>query len=253
MNPSAFLFDLDGTLYVGEEAVPGAVETLRELVRRDVPRRFITNTTRRSRRELAQWLAGKGFPITEEELFTAPVSAAGWLAGQGIRRIALYVPETAREDFTAFEQVEHGAEAVIVGDLGRGWDFATLDRAFRQLMEGARLVALHKNRYWLTPDGLSLDAGPFVAALEYATGKDAEVVGKPSAAFFREAVAALGQPPERVAVVGDDLESDVAGAQGAGLQGFLVRTGKFRQDRLEASTVRPDRLLDSVADLLASA
>ena len=247
MTAEAVLFDLDGTLYVGDAPIPGAVEAVGALVARGVPRRYLTNTTRHSRRALAARLNALGFPVAEDELFTAALAAARWLGEQGIRRVALYIPEAAFEDFAAFERTDTMPDAVVVGDLGEAWEFATLNRAFRQLMDGALLVALQKNRYWLTPSGLTLDAGPFVAALEYASGREAVVVGKPSAAFFHLAAASLGISPERIIVVGDDAEVDVAGAQAAGVRGVLVRTGKFRQDALQRSGVRPDHTLDSIA------
>ena len=247
----AFLFDIDGTLYVGDAAVPGAPEAVRALAERGVPRRYLTNTTRMPRREVAARLERLGFPVQDDELFTPALAAARWLEAQGKRRVALYVPEGAREDFAAFEVVQSEAEpapdAVVVGDLGVEWDFATMNRAFRQLMDGATLVALQKNRYWLTPAGLALDAGAFVAALEYGAGCEAVVMGKPSAAFFELAAASLGVPASRVAVVGDDLEVDVGGAQAAGLRGVLVRTGKFREEDLARGGVKPDRVLDSAA------
>src|SRR5690606_19090550 len=123
---------------------------------------------------------------------------------------------------------------VVIGDLGEGWSFSRLNAAFRQVLGGATLLALQKNRYWRTGDGLSLDAGPFVAALEYATGVEAVVVGKPSEDFFRLAAASMALPPDRITVIGDDLESDVGGAQAAGMRGILVRTGKFREESLQA-------------------
>lgn len=138
----------------------------------------------------------------------------------------------------------------MIGDIGDAWDNERLNRAFRQVMEGARLVAIRKNRYWMRGDGLALDAGPFVAALEYATGRSADLIGKPQPAYFRLAAASLGVPLDRIAMVGDDVESDVGGAQAAGLAGVLVRTGKFREDRLASSGVRPDHILGSVADVV---
>lgn len=249
VSAEGLLLDLDGTLYVGDVPLPGAVDAVRALAARKVPCRYLTNTTRRSRRAMATRLRALGFPVAEDELFTAPRAAARWLAEQGVRRIALYVPEATHEDFAAFERTDTGPDAVVVGDMGEAWDFATLNRAFQQLMHGARLVALQKNRYWLTPDGLTLDAGPFVAALEYASGREATVVGKPSAAFFRLAAASLGVGMEHILVLGDDVEVDVAGAQAAGLRGVLVRTGKYREDELRRSGVRPDCILDSIADV----
>jgi HAD superfamily hydrolase (TIGR01458 family) len=124
-----------------------------------------------------------------------------------------------------------------------------LNGAFRRLMDGAELIALQKNRYWETAEGLSLDAGPFVAALEYATGQEAEVVGKPSDAFFELAMGDLGVTAERAAMVGDDVEADVGGAIDAGLAGVLVRTGKYREDLAKASGIDPTATVDSIADV----
>ena len=248
------LLDLDGTLYVGDAAIPGAAEAVRALEERGIPYRYVTNTTRMSRRALAARLAAMGFPGPEEALvealFTPALAAARWLRERGLRRIALCVPEAAHEDFAHFERDDIRPEAVVVGDLGESWTFAALNRAFGHLMDGAELVALQKNRYWLTPAGLALDAGPFVAALEYASGRPAVVVGKPSADFFRLAAASLGVSPRSAVMVGDDVEADVAGAQEAGLRGALVRTGKYREDELRRSGVRPDAVLDSAARVL---
>jgi phospholysine phosphohistidine inorganic pyrophosphate phosphatase len=247
---TAFLFDLDGTLYVGEVAIPGAADAVRALAERGVAYRYVTNTTRMSRRALAVRLAALGFPAPEEALFTPALAAARWLRERGLRRVALYVPEAAHEDFATLERDDIQPEAVVVGDLGEGWTFEALNRAFAHLMRGAALVALQKNRYWLTPAGLTLDAGPFVAALEYAAAREAVVVGKPSADFFRLAADSLGVSPRTAIMIGDDVEADVAGAQDAGLRGALVRTGKYRDDELRRSGVRPDAILDSAADVL---
>jgi HAD superfamily hydrolase (TIGR01458 family) len=141
-------------------------------------------------------------------------------------------------------------EAVIVGDLARGWTYDLLQEAFEYLVQGADLIALSRDRYWLNRGRLALDAGPFVAALEFATDKTAEVAGKPSPSFFAAALESLGGvPAASVAMVGDDLWSDVAGAQRAGLQGWLVRTGKYQESVLKDSGIRPDRILASAAEL----
>jgi ribonucleotide monophosphatase NagD (HAD superfamily) len=141
-------------------------------------------------------------------------------------------------------------EAVVLGDLGERWSYALLQEAFDHLMAGAVLVALSRVRYFRLGERLALDAGPFVDALEYAASTSAEIAGKPSPAFFAAAVGSLGFPLDRsVAMVGDDLWSDVEGAQRAGLQGWLVRTGKFREEVLRSGSVWPDRVLESVAVL----
>jgi HAD superfamily hydrolase (TIGR01458 family) len=162
------------------------------------------------------------------------------------------VADDTLEDFGEFDLKGARPEVVVVGDLGDAWDFAKLNRAFLHLMDGADLIALQRDRYWLRGDGLALDAGPFVAALEYATGKQALVCGKPSAEFYRTALASLGPAGERpkdVVMVGDDLWGDVDGAQRAGLTAWMVRTGKFREDVVAKGGITPDRIFASVAEL----
>ena len=252
-SPGAFLFDLDGTLYTDAGPVPGAVEAVATLRRRGVPFRYVTNTTRRSRRLLAQRLEGYGFAVQPAEIVSAPLACVALLRQRGVRRVAAYVAADALEDFAAFDVGAARPEAVVVGDLGDAWDFTRLNQAFLQLMDGAELVALQRDRYWLRGDGLALDAGPFVAALEYATGKKALVCGKPSATFYAAAVASLpplhAAAPRAIVMVGDDLWGDVQGAQQAGLSSWMVRTGKFREEVVATSGITPDRILDSVAEL----
>jgi len=252
-RPSALLFDLDGTLYTDAGPVPGAVEALAELRRRSVPFRYVTNTTRRSRRLLADRLSGYGFAARAEEIVSAPIACVALLEARGVRRVAAYVAGDTLEDFASFDLTAAHPEAVVIGDLGDAWDFATLNGAFHQLMDGAELIALQRDRYWLRGDGLALDAGPFVAALEYATGKTATLCGKPSGAFYGAALATLlkvqAAQPAEVVMVGDDLWGDVQGAQQAGLSAWMVRTGKFRDDVVAASGITPDRIIDSVAEL----
>ena len=224
--PCGVLLDLGGVLYVGNEPLPGAVEALGRLRRLGIPLRFVTNTSRRPRRQLVADLRAMGFDIEAEELFTAPLAARGWLEREGLRAWPLVEPALLED----LEGVTAGESpgAVLVGDAPSQFDYAHLNRAFRFLMAGARLVAAGRNRYFREAGGLSLDAGPFVAALEYAAGVEAVITGKPAPAFFHEGVAALGCAPGTVWMVGDDVEADVLGATAAGLQGVLVRTGKYR-------------------------
>jgi phospholysine phosphohistidine inorganic pyrophosphate phosphatase len=255
---SAYLLDLDGTLYAAGAALPGATDALDRLRAGRVPFRLVTNTTSRSRASLVTRLAGYGFQVAPVELFTATLAGIELLRSAGYRRVAPFVPPGALEDLAELTlcggtsgRPRAPADVVVLGDLGESWSHALLQEAFDQIMAGAALVALTRDRYFLQGDRLTLDAGPYVAALEYATGVTATVAGKPSAAFFAAAVHSLGLGADRsVAMVGDDLWSDVEGAQRAGLQGWLVRTGKFRDDVLQASPIVPDRILPSVADLI---
>ncbi len=248
------LIDLDGVVYVGESPVPGAVDAVARLTREGVPFLFLTNTTSRPRAALVEKLRELGVDASVDQLLTPAVAAASWLRDRGLGHPALFVPDATAAEFSALDPVprdgDGGAEAVVVGDLGEGWDFATLNRAFRLLMSESQppLVALGMTRYWRADDGLRLDAGAYVRALEYASGRRAVVMGKPDAAFYATAVGRLGLEAGEVVMVGDDVRTDVAGAMQAGLRGVLVRTGKFSPADLEAG-VTPDAVLDSLADL----
>ena len=245
----ALLLDLEGTVYQNGLPIPGAPEALEAAARRGVPCVFVTNTTSRPRSVLARELDAMGLPGDASRIFTAPRAARQHLLTKGIRRAHFLLRESLREDFDGIEAADSGAEAVVLGDLGEAWTYERLNRAFRLLLEGAELIALARNRYWRGPDGLMLDTGPFVAALEHASGASATLVGKPSPEFFAAAIASLGVAAADAACVGDDLESDVGGAQAAGLRGILVKTGKFRPSDLKRSRVTPDATLDSIADL----
>jgi len=219
------LLDLSGVLYVGEQEVPGAVEAVERLRASGLPLRYLTNTTRSTRARVQQKLADLGFPIEADEIFTAPRAVRAHLRSQGLRPLLLIHPDLEPE-FSDLPRER--PDAVVLGDAGEAFDYAALNGAFRVLMEGAPLIAMGDNRYFREAEGLSLDVGPFVRALEYAAGCEARVLGKPAAGFFESAVSELGCAPEACVMIGDDARSDVEGALAAGLQGILVRTGKYR-------------------------
>jgi HAD superfamily hydrolase (TIGR01458 family) len=199
---------------------------------------------------MAELLRRQGFDVAVEEILVPAVLARRRILESPRGRAALLVPEASRADFDGVDAVEDDPDWVVIGDLGRGFTFARLNRAFRWLMDGARLLALQKNRYWHAGRaGLALDAGAFVAALEFAAGVEAEVLGKPSRGFFELALQMVGLPAERVVVVGDDVLTDAAGGASAGCRSAVVRTGKFDARALARSGFTPDLLLDSIADL----
>jgi HAD superfamily hydrolase (TIGR01458 family) len=252
LTPAAYLLDLDGTLYTDAGAVAGGPEAVARLRARGIPFRCVTNTTSRSRAKLVEHLSACGYAIAPEEVMTPVGAAVAECRRRGLERVLALVPEAALPDLADLSIVASAAaeaEAVIVGDLGERWTFGLLQQAFTMVLAGAPMIALSRDRYFLRAGRLTLDAGPFVAALEYAAGQQATIVGKPSAGFYRSALESLGPLPGPVAMVGDDLWSDVQGAQRMGLEGWLVRTGKFRAEKLRESGIVPDRVLGSVAEV----
>jgi|SRR5208282_2776477 len=250
-NVKGFLIDIDGVLSTGDTAIPGARDAITFLKEQGYPFRCVSNSTRKCRATIAARLEKMGFDIPARAIFTPPRAALRYLQETGKHRAYLLTTGDVDRDF-AGACTDDGSTAVdfvIVGDAGERVTWASMNHAFRCMMEGAGLIALEKDRYWMAPDGLSLSAGPFVAALEFATGKTAMVVGKPARAFFDLALHDMGLPPDGVVMVGDDILSDIGGAQAAGVRGVLVRTGKFRADALEKSGIRPAAVIHSVGDI----
>ena len=245
----AVALDLDGVLYDGDNPIPGAVQAVGDLRAAGLPVRFVTNTTSLSRRQIVQKLERLGFQADIGEVFCPARGAAAWLLRQR-STASLFVPGPALEDFEGVSRDNARPDTVVIGDLGTGWTFESLNRAFHFVHEqGAQLIGLGRTRYWKGPRGLQLDVGPFLAALEHATGCTALVFGKPAPSFFAALVEELGEPARFVAMVGDDIVSDVGGAMSAGLMGVLVRTGKFRPRDLDGR-IRPDVVVDSVSELI---
>ncbi len=245
------LLDLEGVLYEGDRAIPGAVAAVRGLESAGLALRYLTNTTTRPRRDIVARLDAMGLPCKTEHAFTPAAAAVTLLKADGVRRVHLATTEPLAQDFTGFEHVDTKPQAVVLGDLYHGFKWARLNELFQMLLDDPRLIALHRNRYCRREEGISLDLGPFVAALEYASGKAATIVGKPSEAFFNLALDDLGLGSREVVMVGDDIEADIAGAQGVGLKAVQVKTGKYTPRDARHPTVRPDATIDSVADLPA--
>jgi HAD superfamily hydrolase (TIGR01458 family) len=249
---AAILLDIDGVLYVSGEPIRGAPAAVRQLRENGHRLRFVTNNTTQARSLLAGNLRELGFELDDDEVQTTALAAARELAG---KRVLALTMAAVLEDLDGVQLVGEDAEAVLIGgadeteETNRVFSYMNLARAFHELEGGAELYCLHRNRWWQTSRGPLLDSGCFVAGLEYAAELDATVVGKPSAAYFAAAVEALDADPELTWMVGDDIDSDVAGAQRFGLRTALVRTGKFRPDEVERSGTMPDVLLSSVADL----
>jgi len=245
----ALLIDIDGTLHEDGAPIPGAIETIENLRANGIPFRFLTNITRYSAGDLADYLQPMGFEAEPHEIVTATIGAARWLERNDVRRVRLLVTPSSRAEFSSFETDATDPEVVLVGDLGSDWSYDILNVALHDLLGGAKLVAIQRNRYWRTGEGIVLDAGAFVAALEYAASCEAIVVGKPSRAFFESAIGELDLDPDRIAMIGDDVENDVEGGRAAGLLTIGLRTGKYRPEDEERFRASADAVIDSIAHL----
>ena len=273
----AVLLDLDGVIVRAGEAVPGSVEAIGTLEERRIPYRIVTNTSLVSRASLSRWAARLGRDIPPER-FQSALSASAAYARRAFAAEPLYVlaSDDARTEFEGQRLLTHAeagapdarAAAVIVGDSPEELTYENLNRAFRLVRNGARLIGMHRNPWWLTPEGPTMDSGAYVTALEFAASARASVIGKPSPAFFSVAVEALrGDVRNRgerrlrrseIAMVGDDIRSDVLAGQRAGLRGVFVLSGKHTLDDLEhlrsegRRTRLPDAIARSLADVVAA-
>lgn len=243
------LFDLDGVLYVGSTPIPGAIEAVRLIRNRGYICRFVTNTSTLSLQSLHQKLTNLGFDIPQHEIISAPQAAINFLKTQADPICRLLLAEDVKQDFAQFKQSNTEAQFIVVGDIGNAWTYAMLNEIFTCLMRGAKLIAIHKNRFWQTEQGLQMDIGAFIQGLEYASSSQAMIIGKPSLNFFNVALADMQLHKDEVLMVGDDIDSDIGGAHSAEIKGVLVRTGKYRQAYAESSNIHPYLIIDSVADL----
>jgi HAD superfamily hydrolase (TIGR01458 family) len=245
------MFDLDGVLYVGNTPVEGAIDAVKQLRKVGYVCRFVTNTSTLSLASLQKKLSGLGFEVDQSEIFSAPQAALHLLKQQDNPICRLLLAEDVKRDFQQFQQSDTDAQWIVIGDIGNTWTYAMLNEVFQCVMGGGKLLAIHKNRFWQTEQGLQMDIGAFIDGLEYATNTQATMIGKPSADFFSAVLADMQLTPEQVLMIGDDIDADVGGAQASKIRGVLVRTGKYRQAYAESSAVQPNATLNSIADLPA--
>ncbi len=252
MDVQGLLIDLDGVLYVGDNPIDGARDAIDLLHQKNYRIRFVSNTTRKCRSTIAERLHRMGFGIDEASIFTPPLAAIARMNAAGKHRCMLLTTGDVHKDFEQWCEKSSGSDIVdyvIVGDAGDAMIYENLNRAFRLINAGAELIALEKDRYWMASDGLMLSAGPFVAALEFATGRSATIMGKPSRQFFDMALRDMDLPADQVAMIGDDIITDIAGARKAGMKAILVRTGKYSKSALDGAAIKPTAVIDTIAKI----
>lgn len=251
------LLDIDGVMVTSWQALPGAADAVAELARRGIPRMFLTNTTSRSRAEIAAALGDAGFDVRSEEILTAAKLTAEYLGTHHPgKRVWVLNQGPIAEDMAEVNLVDdpRQAEVIVLGGAGPVFTHEALSTVFDRMISGVPVVAMHRSMTWSTSKGLSIDTGMYLEGLEKASGRKIKAIGKPSPLGFRTACDLMDLDPAQVVMVGDDMHNDILGAQAAALTGVLVRTGKFREDALrqlqrdEFGPV-PDHIIDSLADL----
>jgi len=246
---AGLLLGLDGVLYTNDQIIPGALETLETIKASGIPYRFITNTSTQTIVAITRKLENLGISVAANEIFSAITATRDFLHQQGDPSINLLVADQVKDEFENFRQDVRQPDFVVVGDIGGAWNYQLMNQIFRQLTEGAQLITVHKNRFWQTENGLRMDIGAFVAGLEYASGREAIVIGKPAAEFFQLARRSLPTSTGPVMIVGDDIENDIGGGQHAGLMGVLVKTGRYRQELITEANAVPSAIINSIVDL----
>jgi len=197
-------------------------------------------------------LKGVGIKVAKEQIFSAAYAAAKYVRQHDANKCHLLLTEDAKREYEGLELDHCSVDFVVVGDLGEDITFRKLNEAFLKILDGAKLIALQKNRFWLSDEGYKLDAGAFVALLEFAGNTNSILIGKPSRPFFELALNDLNINAHETMMIGDDLESDIGGANALGITTCLVKTGKFREIDLKHSKIKPNFLLPSIADLIKS-
>ncbi|XP_037287930.2 phospholysine phosphohistidine inorganic pyrophosphate phosphatase [Rhipicephalus microplus] len=245
------LMDITGVLYESGErkAIEGSIDALRMLRTADIPFRFITNETQKTKEQLDSVLHRLGFDIYEREMFMCVPAAKKFIHDLNYRPFLLVHPNVEAE-FAECNQNE--PNSVVVGDAASNFSYENMNRAFHVLVDNddSVLITLGKGKYYKEDGKMTMDVGPFTAALEYATDRHAIVIGKPGEEFFRLALEDMKLRPEDVVMIGDDLVCDVGGAQSAGMRGVLVRTGKFRPEDENHPTIKPDAIVKNLLEAI---
>ena len=258
------LFDIDGVLVTSWEPIDGAAGTLRVLTDHQIARSYLTNTTTKTRAQIAQLLTDAGMDVSPDEVITAAVLTAEYVRDRypGARCFLVNSGQIG-EDMPGIDVVylndvpgpdPDPPDVVLLGGAGPEYDHVTLSRVYDWMAQGVPVVAMHRSTSWNTADGLRVDTGMYLIGMEETSGRKATAVGKPAPEGFLAAASRLGVDPEEMYIVGDDLNNDVLAGQVVGMTGVLVRTGKFRQNtldrwRADEFAMQPNHVIDSVADL----
>lgn len=245
------IFDIDGTLILNNQPLLGATDAVNGLRNMGVQLRFVTNTTGRTPEQLGKALRELGFEIQDSEILTSVGACVHFLKQNYVGKAGyLAIPEKIEGQFVGIAQTNENPAFVVMGDLDEGFDYDVLNRVFNYMRNGAQLITFHRNRFFFKDDKTWLDSGAFTLALEQSCDQEAIVTGKPAPQMFQGALQSMGLPEKKVIVIGDDVTSDILGAKQAGLQGYLVTTGKFKPEQVREHGLSSECLLHNIGDVI---
>ena len=248
-NIKGLLIDLEGVLYVGDKTIEGSIQTVKYL-NNNYKIKYLTNTTTASRNSIFKKLNNMGLQLDIDDIFSPSIAVNNYLHNNKIKRIYLLANKNLETDFKNFILDDKFPEAVVLGDVFKNFNWDTLNRAFELIINNkAMLIALHKNKYCKRNGKITLDLGPFVHALEYAASIKSVIIGKPDKEFFNLAIDSLNLNKNEIAMVGDDILSDISGAKNNGLISVQVKTGKYQPQDEGKEFIQPDIRIDSIASL----
>jgi len=244
-----YLFDIDGVILSSNKLIKGSIPLINTLKKKKIPYIFLTNNTTKNKTQLAKKLVNAGLNVNENEIISAGIAGISYLKQIGSPSCHLYLNNTLIKEYSIFNKKNIKKKYVIIGDRENNWNYNDINDIFNLLMNGCKLIALHKGKYFQKKNNLNVDIGSIVSAIEYSSDKKATIIGKPSKKFFRIAIESLGLKPNNVAMIGDDLFSDIEGAKSYNINTILVKTGKFRQNVLDKNLIKPDLIIESIDEL----
>lgn len=240
------LLDIDGTLVQSGMPITNAIQVIENVKKSGIMVKYLTNISSRSPDFLAKELAGLGFSVISSEIQTPIVATQKYLSTKDNSKCYFLIPDDIQCYFDVFEKTEINPDIVVISDVRDRFSYQELNKVFNFLDNGAELVVLHKNMFWFDEGNKVLDVGAFVAGLEIASGKKATVMGKPSLEYYNIALASLGATSDETLVVGDDVLTDIAGANECQALSVLVGTGKYNFSRLNNDFPKPNYFIDHI-------
>jgi HAD superfamily hydrolase (TIGR01458 family) len=249
MNKLPILIDFDGVIKLGKNPTPDSEKFLNFILENNIPSYVISNSTLRTGKGITQFLVDNKLPA-EVPAMTAADAALHYV-DKHFKKVSVYCVDEIKQLFGNYIGDEN-PEAVVIGDNGENWNYQLMNEIFSKVYNGADLIAMQKNRFWYPPGkGLSLDAGAFIKAIEYASGKEAILIGKPSPIYFHSAIDLLGyKKGSEFLMIGDDIESDIVGAQQAGGKGVLIYTGKTNYPLNDHEKIKPDFEAQNLTEII---